>query len=315
MQPQAKRKRAHPYRLAGHTFVADMSSVRLARFASTVPAALPPRRVEPDPPAGPAAEGPVLRREGLVAGEWREVSLRSGRFGHLIWVSGVGEFSVSADGSDIACRSSVNGVGPDTLLKALLGPPVILALALHDVWCLHCSAVMVANRGIAFLGPSGEGKSTLAARLDAEYGPVIRRISDDILPVENGPERLLALPHFPQIKLPPDQQVPVGTPERLPLAAIYVVNTSQPIASKELQITPLSLSRATRALLRQTVASRLFPPQLLERHLSFCADAAGRVPVRSLSYPKRRPWLPRVCEALLADLETLGLSTGDGTTG
>ena len=59
------------------------------------------------------------------------------------------------------------------------------------------------------------------------------------------------------------------------------------------------------ALVSHTVAARLFGKDLLAQHLAFCAQAAAQMPVRRLAYPRRFDTLPRVRDALAADLETL----------
>jgi hypothetical protein len=300
--------------MANQTFAIDSSPVQLRRFAIPGQAGLlgPGLSAVCDMPA--EAE-PGFAIEGLLDGQWREVKVARSPSGHRILISGVGEFTVSADGCAISSHNWEAGILPDTVIEALLGPPVMMALALRGVWCLHASAVIVDGAGVAFMCDSGGGKSTLASFFDAECGPLVERMSDDILPVESGPDRIMALPHFPQLKLPPSEQVPMGTPERIPLAAIYTLNPSSSRDEGEVNILPLSSRQATVALLRHTVASRLFPPPLLERHLDFCAAAGHRVPVRRLSYPRRREWLPPVCDALLADLKALGLLPGCSAKG
>ncbi len=47
-------------------------------------------------------------------------------------------------------------------------------------------------------------------------------------------------------------------------------------------------------LLGHTAGTRMFPPDLLDRHLAFCTSAAGQVPVYSLKYPHRLNALPIV---------------------
>ncbi|CAA7615400.1 HPr kinase [Candidatus Terasakiella magnetica] len=61
---------------------------------------------------------------------------------------------------------------------------------------LHASCVEVDGRAIAFAGPSGVGKSTLAAALLAQGW---RLLSDDVTVVDLG--RALVLPSFPRQKL------------------------------------------------------------------------------------------------------------------
>ena len=56
------------------------------------------------------------------------------------------------------------------------------------------------------------------------------------------------------------------------------------------------------ALIRHTVAARLFDKPLLAAHLDFCAEAAARIPVWRLAYPHRRDVLPQVRDAIRRSL-------------
>jgi hypothetical protein len=184
----------------------------------------------------------------------------------------------------------------------LLGPALILSLALRDAWCLHASAVAIGGQAVAFLGESGNGKSTLAAFLASETDLGWQRLADDILPVELTANGFDALPHFPQLKLSPEDQPAGGIPERMPVRAIYVLD-GPALERDEIEIRPLGTQEATLAFVRHTIAARLFDKKLLARHLSFCADAAACVLVRRLGYLHDYDCLPAVRDAIAADLE------------
>jgi hypothetical protein len=67
---------------------------------------------------------------------------------------------------------------------------------------------------------------------------------------------------------------------------------------------PLRREQATLALIRHTVAARLFDHSLLGQHLAFCAEAPTRLTIADLTYRRERGWLPQVCQ-LLGTLRTL----------
>lgn len=175
----------------------------------------------------------------------------------------------------------------------LLGPALVLALALRGTWSLHASAAVFQERTIAFVGESGQGKSTLAAYLD---GTPWRRAADDILPVTLDDQNLLAWPYFPQLKLPPDRQPGLDFPESLALDCVCLLDSASVDAEPELQRLPPN--QAIRVLLSHTAGTRLFPPDLLAKHLDFCGRAAEGLPVYQLTYPHRRDALPQVKELL-----------------
>ena len=88
-------------------------------------------------------------------------------------------------------------------------------------------------------------------------------------------------PAFPQLKLPADGQPGAVAPERLRLQAIYLLPTAlEEVVGGGVEIAPLAPGEALAALLRHTVATRLFTADLLRAHLGACGALAERVPVR-----------------------------------
>jgi hypothetical protein len=190
-----------------------------------------------------------------------------------------------------------------TLVEALLGPGLILALALDDVFTLHAGAVEVDGAAVLLLGESGAGKSTLARALGASPG--CSMLADDVLPAIVAGGGMEALPHYPQLKLPAAQQYAAGRPERVPIRAIYELH------GVEQEVRPTVVETvgrrdATVMLAGHTVAARLFDAPLLERHLAFCAAAAGSVPVRRLRFTRRLRHLSGIVAALRADVAAAG---------
>lgn len=194
----------------------------------------------------------------------------------------MGSFAVAPDGATIRYRSSLDA-SPAVVEEALSGPVLVFALALRGFFSLHASAVALRDAGdrlIAFVGPSGAGKSTLAAVLAAR-GPWVR-VSDDVLPAglteEPSP---VALTEFPQPKLAATARPAASLPESLPLAAVCVLRPP----TGEVRLAPMPVPEAALTLIRHTLGTRLFGPDLLRRHLDSCADLAVAVPVVRLSYP------------------------------
>jgi hypothetical protein len=249
----------------------------------------------------------VCRSTGWIAGAWRAVEVWRHEQGLRLKLAGLGEFAATADGIAVIAPATP-GVTATTLAEALLGAPLVLGLAMNAVWCLHASAVSVDGSVIAVAGESGNGKSTLAAYLDGAEGYGWRRVADDTLPVSLGPDGLLALPHFPQLKLSPAGQYPVAAPSRLPLAAVCVI--APPNGEDSVSLRPLGQRQAVQALIRHTVAARLFTSPLLAAQLGFCASAAARVPVWRLAYPHRQDALPRVRDAIDRALSRHGAERG-----
>ena len=144
------------HRLAGQTIWIDpglpeLQPFRLANQAfphSQIPAML----------SNLAEALPAIQATGWLADNFTTVSLWPDEFGTLMEIPAAGRFWTAADGSAIHQVSQVPGSDPAFLAEALLGPPLVLALALRNTWCLHASAVEYGGRVIAFLGESGAGK-------------------------------------------------------------------------------------------------------------------------------------------------------------
>jgi hypothetical protein len=236
-----------------------------------------------------ASLAPTCQTIGWVGGEHRRVQTWSTPGETLLKVEGSRDFLIARRGAQIAWADPSQAL-TDLDREVLVGPALVLALALRGVWSLHASAVMIGERTLLILGETGQGKSTLAARL-AQTHP---RVADDILPVTSD-ANLTAWPRFPQLKLPMDSQPGATLPEAIPAGWICLLAPADASSPALKRITP---SRAAQFLLRHTAGTRLLEPALLAQHLDFCARAAQQVPAYELTYPHRRDALPRV-QALL----------------
>ena len=208
----------------------------------------------------------------------------------------MGQLAIARDGSWVD-GSALDPRLPTALLEELLlGPGLVVALAARGILCLHASAVTASRGAVAFVGESGRGKSTLAARLQRHgFG----RLADDVLPLEVADAAAPVRPAFPQLKLPADGQPGAVAPERLRLQAIYLLPTAlEEVVGGGVEIAPLAPGEALAALLRHTVATRLFTADLLRAHLGACGALAERVPVRRLRLPLRWEALPEACRRI-----------------
>lgn len=194
--------------------------------------------------------------------------------------SGFGEVSVSSTGRRLVWRPGDDEARDRPEL--ILGPGLVLALAFGGVFCLHASAVLTPLGAVLFAGPSGAGKSTLAARLSAQHG--FPRLADDIAPLRVGPNGAFVLPHFPQLKLPPEGQYAANAPARHPLARLYLLAGCRP--DEPVREESVSASAAGLAVCAQAVASRLFPERLMADLLRASGAIVENAAVRRLHYPK-----------------------------
>ncbi len=293
----------HAFRVCGTLIISDYLIPALAPFA--LPCS--PAEVSVHPPLykrgierlnAEACTEPELFSvtSGWLANRWRQVRFSCGQHYHLS-IDELGDYRVT--GNDIAFIKQESTTANE---EVLLGPCLILALAMRTIFTLHASAWGSADGIIGFIGESGAGKSTLAAFLDRHFSGVPSRYSrfaDDCLPVmvQNG--SAVALPHFPQLKLPASAHYTAGNPPQVPVKALVSLAGSQSQNQNTIEITPLHGKDALLEIVRHTIAGKLFGPDLSRQHLAFAAQFIGNVPVYRMCYPHRRERLPAVAGRLL----------------
>lgn len=206
----------------------------------------------------------------------------------------------------------------------LLGPIAVLVLHRRGWPALHASAVMVDGRAVAFIGPRGRGKSTLAAAFVARG---FKLFTDDVLPLRPDGEVIRALPGPPQLKLWPDAVrftlgpghssaeapsflgknllspgEPAG-PDSAPLAAAYILERrplDTGLVSPMVQEVRGHVGVAT--LLAHTLnRSYLFPAEE-GKFLSTYAPLVGQGRLKRLTFPDGPDYLEKTCRRVLEDL-------------
>jgi hypothetical protein len=117
---------------------------------------------------------------------------------YLVRFPGVADFRVDSNGRHVTCCPTPTAT--DAAIAHLWENQVQpLALAHQGHFVLHASAVALdGERAIAFLGPSGRGKSTLAAAFALRGCPYL---TDDVLQVRQHGESWHAVPRPPSLRL------------------------------------------------------------------------------------------------------------------
>lgn len=211
-----------------------------------------------------------------------------------------------------------------------LGTAMSIWLEHAGIPVIHASSVVVDNVAIGFMSHSGAGKSCLAADFVAAGYPLL---SDDTLALQTTASAVMAQPGYPQLRLWPREAihflgerrdlptVSSDSPKRRvsltaagfgtfcampkPLARLYLPIRHAPADNPTVRITPLTLRDAFFTLIRTGYLTREAEALNLEsRRLNVFADLVQRIPVRRLGYPSGLDNLPRVRDAVLADLES-----------
>ena len=214
--------------------------------------------------------------------------------------SGVGRYLV-LEGRHIVVAPEP-GVDAAVVRHLLLGPVLAHLLWQRGVFTLHASVVGLHGRHLGFMGVSGEGKSTLAAALEAAGHTLV---CDDVAALREREERLVVLPAFPRIRLYPDAVVGLGTnptdlplvhplidkrskgartfaSEPVPLDRLYVLTSGDDFAME-----PLAAREALMQVLHHTYYAHQYAPLYgFKKHLEEAARVVERIPVLRLVRPK-----------------------------
>lgn len=209
----------------------------------------------------------------------------------------------------------------------LFGPVLGLLLRLRGVICLHASAVAIEDRGVAFVGSAGAGKSTTAAAF-AKLGYAV--LSDDIVMVEEQDDAFYVVAGHPQLCLWPEsvktlygskEALPRFNPgwekrrlglgdhgtrfesRTLPLQAIYLLGDRRPDAAPSVEA--MRSPTALLDLVANTYANKILDRELRGREFEVLGRLATAVPIRRV-FPHSDPNRVRdLCQVIEADLIAL----------
>ena len=158
----------------------------------------------------------------------------------------------------------------------LLGPALILNLALNKVFCLHASSFKINSTLFVLMAKSGTGKSTIARYMDTKDNGI--RVTDDILPLKWQERKLVPLPLFPQLKIQHNKQF-TGTLEFNKIKLLFTQK-----AKGQTKLVPIEAIESLKRIVSHTVASKLFSDSELSKHLDFCFNACHAVESFSVDY-------------------------------
>jgi hypothetical protein len=244
--------------------------------------------------------------------------------GHYVRWRELLECCISPDGSEVRYHSLAERRSAEPLPNYLVGSILSYALLARGLESLHGTAVVVDGHAIAFLGDSGHGKSSLASSFIQAGYPLL---TDDFLVLAEDGGHFLAYPGFPRLKLYPGLMRHMRMQRRrarpmnvftrklavpllrgefvlqpVPMAAIYVLSPPGRRVRAKVSIRRFSARPALMALLRNIFNARVTHRERLKQHLLFNARVVSRLPVKSLSYPRRLSLLPQVRETILKDV-------------
>lgn len=262
------------------------------------------------------AEYVFQRWETEQAGHSAEfLKLPSGAF--LLRFPRVADFLIDTDADGITCTPVP---GSETRWRGIYEQQVVpLLLSLRGEQVFHGGAVSIGEQAIAFLAPSGRGKSTLTTAF-ARRGHAF--LGDDCLHLDLSATRASVHPHVDHVRLWEDSMSALGEDsgvyvpgspkprlqagERLPhcnralpLSRVYVLGDDAVDAPR---IEAVSPSQQLIGWTANAFVLDIKNPDVLRRNLAAAARLVREVPMRRLDYPRRYELLDDVVDAVLADV-------------
>jgi hypothetical protein len=310
------------------------SSIDLPLPAVVRPAGLEPawsfESASPDSEP-PAPEGALVyesRCFGPCHGGRVVSRVHRGPSGDHLWHDTVGTFCISSDSRRVTVYPTPQS-DFGTLQMFLVGQISTLVLHKRGHPSLHSSAIQTDRGAIVFMGPRGQGKSTMAASF-LRSGSTL--ITDDALPLtlkagvmHGGPgihlmkvwpataEHTLRLTDLPTFL--PNYEKKLLTLEGryelagqpVPIRAIYILDRYDPdqLGRSDVVIRELNQRDGHAALVAQTSWSELLVNEEKARLLPLYARLIAQARVRRLSYPDGFQFQDMVRNRILADQERL----------
>jgi hypothetical protein len=233
-----------------------------------------------------------------------------------------GDFLISPDGRDVQCLPRP-GTAESTIRHLFLDQIVPLVLSRRESLVLHASAILTSQGVIAFVGKSGQGKSTLAACF-GQSG--FRLISDDYVVLrkkmtrDERAEEWVAIPSYPGVRLWPETSegifsVPpesseiarytdkrrVSDPALIPFAegpsalrCLYFLNDGEEGLQPEPALLCLRPREAFMNLVRCAFNLDIRDKTVLERQFDAIGQVSAQVPCFQLNYAREFATLPAV---------------------
>ena len=273
------------------------------------------------PPASAAGESDLLLRfNGGASGasaatRWltrleastREPWLCCGRTGggYLLRFPGIADLLVADDGRSIECTAAQVAASDPTLRHLVLDHVMPLVLKLRGEEALHATAVNIGGKVCALIGPSGIGKSTLAAAFLRAGNDVL---SDDCLRLLLCSGRVHVAPSYPGVRLSDegwasfaeaDEVAPPAGPFKMkrrwaprhafdsfsdavqPLTCIYRLERADASRFGD-SLEPLTVRRAFMELVASTFRFDALDRSMLSAEFEIWSQVASAVPVRRL---------------------------------
>lgn len=299
------------------------SSIELPELPRT---SAPPKirfRLKPGP-TQTASEWELIHEWSSPGGR-TAFSCFKGEGGYRLRFSDGTDFEITADASSIEARAD-EGVPRESIRQKLLAQVLPRALSQRGHPVLHASAVATPWGAVALLGPTGAGKSTLAASF---ANPDDSWVADDCLVVDEAPEGLRAVPTLRGLRLRPDSAAalvaseglaalpreiggkvwlpkPADTENLRPrvhrLKASFVLHPREDSSSVSATVERLSPAEAVMSFVEHSFQLDITDSSVQKRRLETFSRFADQLPTYRLEYRQEFALLDSVRQTILTHL-------------
>jgi hypothetical protein len=248
---------------------------------------------------------------------------------YLLRFNKLADFLINKHGRKIVCLSKP-GIPKETIQHLLLDQVIPLVINLRGGEALHASAVLSPQGVIAFIGPTGSGKSTIAASLLLARYP---HLSDDCLTLFEKAKDIYAIPAYPGLRLWEDSLAWLFGDNRNRKLVAHYTDKLRPVVENRprtyctvpkplrrlYSITPLYKAKGKNNILIEALTPResfmalvqcafrldIKDNNMLIRQFHFLGRVASKISVRRLIFPRDFNLLAAIREAIVNDLKDL----------
>ena len=239
---------------------------------------------------------------------------------YLLRFPGQADFLISRAGTTVKCQP-LPDLPEATIRHIFLDLVIPLILSRREPLVLHASAILMGGGAIAFIGTSGQGKSTLAASHGQIGHPLI---SDDYLVLREVAGNWKAIPSYPGVRLwpatteeifstPPassevahyttkrrvsDHAVLPFTEMASPVQCFYVLDDEGEAPPQEPLIERISGRESFMKMVSSSFNLDITDKDLLKRQFATIRRLIESLPCFRLRYAREFGTLPVVCRAI-----------------
>ena len=247
---------------------------------------------------------------------------------YLLRFPGLADFSISADGCEVACAPAPRATA-ENIEHLWLHQAWPLARSIQGAAVFHGSCVEIRGAAVAFLGESGRGKSTLAAKFACSG---CRFLCDDGLIVRCVGRVNFVAPSHPSLRLRADSRAALALQDgertmsqtrdsksflragetlafcdcARELAAVYFIGEND---VADVVFKRLTAREAMLLFMRNSFLLDVEDRALTSRHFARAATLSNQTPCFELEFARRFDQLDHLMEAIIANFVSLGSAT------